>query len=317
MNPLAIVERMQAASSSALRDQIVYEAFLAGHWEFFQLARRSLDPFITFGVSRVAALIEDDGLAGDLTTAEFLALADRLYHRQLTGDDARSAIVEAAQRCNFQVWNSLYRRVLLKTLPVDARSYRRVLGKLADYPHSDQCRVATLFWQVVQPAQGKLIGRKFIDGLPEGDRVLAVLNKDSTPMFCTDRQSIDRPDLDRLLEPLFQRLPVSVVFDGIVQDGRYAVFDVIDFADYRRGESPTTLRERHRVLTTLQETGYLPKGMSVIPKVEVDCDQPDRETILQAIKDRFRADGMTTVVSKAVDAGYNGKRKTTWHRLAD
>jgi hypothetical protein len=318
MTALEIVGRMQAALSSAARDQIVYDAFMAGEVGFFQLARRSLDPLITFGVTKVAALVEDDGLEGDFTAADFLALADRLYHRQLTGDAARIAIVDAAQRCSFRVWNLLYRPVLLKSLPVDGRSYGRVLTKLADYPQTAACMASNLFWQVVAAPPTKLVGRQFVDGMIDGERILAVLNKDSTPLFCTDRERVERPDLEPLLQPLFQRLPVSLVFDGIARDGRYHVFDVIDFADYRRGGTSTPLRQRHRVLTTLQEAGYLPKGMSVIPKVEVDCDQDNGAPIVCEIAQRFRADGMTTIVSKTADAGYSNKRKSTaWRRIGD
>jgi hypothetical protein len=317
INTLEIVGRMQAALTSAMRDQIIYDAFMAGNVEFFQLARRSLDPLITFGVTKVAALVEDDGLEGDFTVADFLALADRLYHRHLTGDAARTALVAAAQRCNFRLWNLLYRPVLQKKLPIDGRSYGRVLTKLADYPQTAACMASTLFWQVVAPP-AKLVGRQFVDGMTDGERILAVLNKDSTPLFCTDRQRIDCPALDHLLQPLFQRLPVSVVFDGILKEDRYHVFDVIDFADYRRGGTATPLHERHRVLTTLQEAGYLPNGMSVIPKIEVDCDQLDGAARVHKIAQRFRADGLINVVSKAVDAGYNNKRKSTaWRQVSD
>ncbi|RYE92534.1 MAG: hypothetical protein EOO77_46665, partial [Oxalobacteraceae bacterium] len=133
VDSLSIINKLAQTASRIDKEQIILSAFMEGNREFFIAARLAYDPLITFGVAKVAS-VEDDGTVGDYSFSDFLALADKLYHRQLTGHAARDAIIDAALRCDAKVWNGFYRRILLKDLKagVEEKTINKVLKRIGD-----------------------------------------------------------------------------------------------------------------------------------------------------------------------------------------
>ena len=133
MQPLSVMQRLAATNSRTEKEQVVIDAFMKDCEQFFVGARLALDPLITFGVKKVAEILDEDDAPGDITFNDFLELAHKLRHRELTGNAARDAIHTMASRCHVPTWNKFYRRILLKDLGVgvDESTINKVLTKLS------------------------------------------------------------------------------------------------------------------------------------------------------------------------------------------
>src|SRR6185437_7204779 len=133
MQPLHVIQRLAATNSRIEKEQIVIDAFMKNCEQFFVGARLAYDQLITFGVKKVAEILEDDGSSGEIGFDQFLELAHKLRKRELTGNAARDAIHDMASRCHVPTWNLFYRRILLKDLDVglDEGTINKVLKKLS------------------------------------------------------------------------------------------------------------------------------------------------------------------------------------------
>lgn len=319
-----VMLRLAATSSRTEKEQIIMDAFLTGNHDFFTGAKLAYDSMTTFGVKKVAEILEDDGAAGDFTFADFLTLASRLARRELTGHAARDAINAAAQRCHVQTWNQFYRRVLLKDLGVGVteKSINKVLKKLsASNPAAADLMIEVFSCQLAEDGnkdanRKHMRGRKYLDVKEDGARVITVLDKEQGIVSQCTREGLpidNFPTITDALLPLLPHLPGSVVLDGeIVAESfqtlmtqfqkkgglqntgiRLAVFDIIPLPDFRRGECPITQRERHSVLVGMEEAGLL-SGLTngavfVLEKIEVDLDTDEGRAAMNEFNKRVLA----------------------------
>ncbi len=114
MSAVDVLRRLSATTSRTEKEAIIEEAFRSVEREFFIGAQLAYDVLVTFGVQKVPEILEDDGAPGTFTCSNFLALAEKLRRRQLTGHAARDALMDAADRSHTDTWNVFYRNVLLK-----------------------------------------------------------------------------------------------------------------------------------------------------------------------------------------------------------
>ena len=61
MQPLFVMQRLAATQSRTDKEQIIFDALMNDCEQFFIGARLATDPLITFGVKKVAEILEDDG----------------------------------------------------------------------------------------------------------------------------------------------------------------------------------------------------------------------------------------------------------------
>ena len=348
MHPVDILQRLAATSSRRDKEQIILDAFLKGSHEFFVGVRLALDPLVTFNIAKVAEILEDDGEAGDFTFDDFLDLARRLRNRELTGHAARDAINAAAERCHVATWNGFYRRVLLKDLKAgaDEKTFNKVMRSLVPgYPEASDYLIPVFKCQLAHdgesPAhQKKVRGRKLIDVKLDGVRVLAVIDRDDAAITLFSRNGLaieNFPEVHAALRALLPRLPGSVVLDGelISPNGfqhlmtlarrkeyhadmatvRYAMFDIIPLADFRKAYCAKPQHERHKMLEILQESGLwaATEGrVAVIPQIAVDLDTPEGQAAFAEFNRQAIADGYEGIMIKDPDAPYEGKRSAAW-----
>lgn len=346
-------ERMQQIAATTSRndkEQLLFDAFAAGEWEFFSGCRLGLNPLCTFGVKKVAQIVDDDGL-GDYSFAEFTRLADQLSTRQLTGHAARDAIHAAAARCHASSWNHFYRRILLKDLNigVDDGTLNKVLKKLMP-THADAQRflVPVFKCQLAQDGedvqhQKKLRGRRLVDTKLDGVRILAMMDTHAgiVSLFSRNGQLIEGfPELYAVLRSVLTKLPGPVMLDGelISPKGfqhlmtlikrkdvhpdtaliRYALFDLIPLEDFRNGRSAKPQRERRTALEALHMSGYfidpeqLAKRLYVVPQIECDLDTADGQAAFAEFNRQAITDGFEGIMVKDPDAPYVGKRTDAW-----
>jgi hypothetical protein len=314
MQAFDVIEQLAIAPSRNRREQIILDAYSANCSDFFEAAQLAADPFINFGVTKVAEIIEDDGAVGNLTFADFRRLANRLRVQTLSGDAVRLAIREAAERCHTQTWNLLYRRILLKDLRVvDTTLLNRVLKRLG--PLGEQFCIPEFRCQTAMASRSKPVkGQYLVDTKLSGNRLLAVLDK--IPMLHKTSGAAERtcPALVQALQPLAARLPKPIVLDGVLAStGEYVVFDMIPLSDFRARLSTKTQLQRRVMLELLQTSGALSGvGVRVLPQIKVDFDTVEGNRAFAEFGQQALEQGHHAVVLKRADAPYQGKQNRAW-----
>lgn len=345
MDALTIVNRLVSTSSRLDKEQILFDAFMTGHREFFIAARLAYDPLITFGIAK-AARIEDenDEESGTFTFADFLALTDKLYHRELTGHAARDAINAAALSCHGPTWNRFYRPVLLKDLKagIEEKTINKVLTRI---PDAREFLIPIFGCQLAhdgaKPENAKRVtGRKMLDVKLDGVRLLSVLDKEAgvtTHFTRNGKQNDNFSEIREALDRVLERLPGGVVLDGEVtalsfqdlmtqvnrREGvdttqtKLALFDIIPLADFRNGTSRIPQEVRHQILVELvpllQElTGGL---VYVVPKVTVDLDTEEGQAQFAQFNKEAVEAGYEGIMVKDPEADYACKRTYAWLKI--
>lgn len=345
MNALDIVNRLTATSSRTEKEQIIFDAFMRGHREFFIAARLAYDPLITFGIKKVALIEEADDSDNTYEFSDFLTLADRLYHRDLTGHDARHAINAAASCCDMETWNGFYRRVLLKDFKagIEEKTINKVLGKIGE---DAQDYIIPIFaCQLAQDGADpknakKLSGLKMLDVKLDGVRLLTVLDKESgtvTQYTRNGKLNENFVEITDALKTILDELPGSIVLDGEItstsfQDlmtqinrrtdrdtskARLALFDVIPLGHFREGICKVPQEDRHQILTELVPVLQTATNglVYVVPKVTIDLDTPvGYEHFKQYNKEAVQA-GYEGIMVKDPTAPYECKRTASWLKI--
>lgn len=308
-----IIEKLETIKKRTEKEQVLFSAYMEGERNLFIGLKLAYDPLISFGISKIA-FIEDDDDIDDFSFDDFLVLANKLQTRQLAGNAARNAINDAANKCNVKTWNLFYRRILLKDMRIgiEAKTINKVLNKI---PDSDEFKIPLFGIQLAQDAK-KLSGIKLVDYKLDGVRLIAILDKTNgvSLFFRTGKQTENFPAIKQSLENLLHELPGSIVLDGEIVDrdfqtlmtqitrkeyntnnSRFAVFDIIPLQDFKNGYCGITQEKRHEALSELQTSGLLSKHCQnkvyVIPKTWMDM----------ADKDKFNEYN-----KMAIDAGYEG-----------
>ena len=351
MNAASIINALAATTKRTEKEQIITDAFMRGERDFFVGAKLAYDCLLTFGVKKVAEIgEEDDGDPGTFSFDDFLKLAEDLRTRRLTGHAARDAIHAAAERCNVSMWNTFYRRVLLKDLRcgIDTSTFNKVLKKLGDTNPDARSLIIPVFGvQLAQDGakpenQKRIRGRKMLDIKLDGVRLASILNREEgTVVQHTRNGAINEnfTEIREALHKLMDTLPGSVVLDGEItgknfqelmkqvnrRDGvntkqsRLAIFDIIPLTAFKAGICEIPQEMRHMILAQMETSGQFKATTNglvyAIPKITVDLDSPDdHQRFLDFNKQAIEA-GYEGIMLKDPDAPYELKRTFAWMKM--
>lgn len=351
MDAVSIINRLSRTTKRTEKEQILMDAFMKGHREFFIGAQLCYDILTTFGVQKVGEITdEDDGDAGTLSFSDFLDLANKLRTRKLTGYAARDAILDAADKCHIPTWNVFYRRVLLKDLKagIDVKTINKVLQKLA--PTQDDAKkyiIPVFSCQLAHDGmkpeyQKKLSGPKMLDLKLDGVRLLTILDKEEgtiTQYTRNGKINTNFSDIRESLIGIMNMLPGSVVLDGEVisssfQDlmkqinrkdnidtssSKLAIFDIIPLSAFKEGICKTSQEQRHEIISNLETTGLLrehTKGLVyVIPKKYVNLSTDEGKESFQEFNKMAIEQGYEGIMVKDPNAPYELKRSFAWLKI--
>jgi DNA ligase-1 len=352
MHAHELIARLADTPGRLDKEQIIRDAFLEGHRDFFTAAKIALDPLVTFGVKKVPLIDEaDDGVPGTLDLDGFLVLARKLIARELTGHAARDAIIDALNASNIGVWNGFYRRILLKDFKMgcESNTINGVLKKLAkDHPEAEDYVIPVFSCQLAQDGADEKHAKKLdsgtwlLDRKLDGVRLLTILDKDTGEVRQHTRNGKLNENFTEITEALAKLLPMlpgSVVLDGEVVStsfqelmtqvnrrsekdtgsAKLALFDIVPLADFLAGSCKKTQTERHSALAQLQTSGALQETCGdlvyVLPKILVDLDtQEGRETFTQFNRDMVEQ-GYEGIMCKRPEAPYTCKRRDDWLKV--
>ena len=351
MSAIDVIKALEATSSRTDKEQVLMNAFMTGERQFFEGAKMAYDILVTYGVKKVPEILEeDDGEPGTFSYDDFLSLAEKLRRRELTGHAARDAMLAAADECNITLWNTFYRRVLLKDLKCGAETstINKVLKKLSDSePEAKELIIPVFSCQLAQDGakpehEKKVKGRKMLDIKLDGVRLLAILDKDAgTVTLYTRNGKINEnfPEIQASLARLMQALPGSVVLDGEVvassfqelmtqvnrrsdvdtSSAKLAVFDIVPLSAFRAGVCDIPQEMRHIILSNMETTGQFKEHTDglvyAIPKVTVELDTPEGQATFAEFNRQAIEAGYEGIMVNDPEAPYELRRSFAWLKI--
>ena len=325
--PCDAVIRSLEEHSSRLNKEAIIEAE-KDNVELFEGFQLALSPFITFGVKKVPSFSGPDGQG--LPWVAFKELCELLRTRQLTGDDARSAIELALSASTAKQWNDWYRRILIKDLRcgVSEKTINKIKKNAVPL---FECMLA----HDGANHESKVTGKKLLEPKLDGVRALLVIDAEakSATIYSRNGKILENfGHITRGIEDNFELFERSIVIDGEVVsssfqalmkqvhrksdaeagDARLMAFDILPLSEFLAGKSTMGQRRRSNLLRSMKATLDKVGGIDIIPQVEVDLDSAVGELqFKQYNKDAIDA-GFEGIMIKDIDAPYVCKRHVAW-----
>ena len=325
--PCDAVIRSLEEHASRLNKEAIIEAE-KDNTELFEGFQLALSPFITFGVKKVPTFSGPDGQG--LPWVAFKELCELLRTRQLTGDDARSAIELALGASTQKQWNDWYRRILIKDLRcgVSEKTVNKVKKNAVPL---FECMLA----HDGANHESKVSGKKLLEPKLDGVRSLLIIDAEakSATIYSRNGKILENfGHITKGIEDNIELFERSMVIDGEVvstsfqalmkqvhrksdasaSDARLMAFDILPLSEFKAGKSTMGQRRRSNLLRSLKATLDKVGGIDIIPQLEVDLDTAVGEMqFKQYNKDAIDA-GFEGIMIKDIDAPYVCKRHVAW-----
>jgi len=315
---------------SRLNKEAIIEAEIDNEelFEGFQLA---LSPYITFGVKKVPSHGGPDGQG--LPWVAFKELCHLLSTRQLTGDDARSAIELALGASKKDQWNNWYRRILIKDLRcgVSEKTINKVKKNAVPV---FECMLA----HDGANHEKKIVGKKLLEPKLDGVRVVTIINAEAKTavMYSRNGKVLENfGHITKSIEDNIELFERSWVLDGEMvsssfqalmkqvhrkenaqtEDARLMLFDILPLSEFQKGKSVLGQRRRSNLLRGLKAKFDKIGSIDIIPQIEVDLESYVGELeFKQYNKDAIEA-GYEGIMIKDIDAPYECKRSASWLKM--
>jgi DNA ligase-1 len=296
--------------------------------ELFEGFQLSLSPFITFGVKKVPTHGGPDGQG--LPWEAFKELCHLLSTRQLTGDDARSAIELALSASTQKQWNDWYRRILIKDLRCGVSE--KTVNKIK--------KNAVPLFECMLAHDGanhekKVAGKKLLEPKLDGVRVLTIVDCEARTVVQYSRNGKVLENFGHITQGLLKHIDdfersfvldgeiVSTSFQALMKqvhrksdadasDAVLMLFDILPLSEFKKGKSTLGQRRRTKFLQQFKATFDKVGNIGIVPQTEVDLDTAvGQMQFVQFNKDAIDA-GYEGIMIKDVDAVYETKRSVSW-----
>jgi DNA ligase-1 len=313
--------------ASRLNKEAIIEAEI-DNTELFEGFKLALSPFITFGVKKVPSFSGPDGQG--LPWDAFKELCHLLATRQLTGDDARSAIELALSASTKNQWNNWYRRILIKDLRCGVSE--KTINKIK--------KGAVPLFECMLAHDGanhekKVAGKKLLEPKLDGVRALLIIDAGTKTATIYSRNGKILENFGHITSAveanieLFER---SIVIDGEVVsesfqalmkqvhrksdadagDARLMAFDVLPLSEFQKGKSVMGQKRRSALLRAMKPVLDKVGGIDIIPQIEVDLDTAVGELQFKQYNKDAIAAGFEGIMIKELDDVYVCKRSVSW-----
>jgi DNA ligase-1 len=347
------IEELENDNSRLAKEDVLEQAWVNGCTELFEGFRLAYDSMITFGVKKVPEIVELDDAPGEFNWVDFLHLAEQLRTRRLTGNAARDALREAAEKSNVLLWNKFYRRILLKDLRcgVSSKTVNKVLKKLGKTDKKALGYIIEEFEVQLATAEelANIAGEQFLDPKLDGVRITTVLDKENNDITLYTRNgkiNYNFNHVESSLRNILERIPTSIVLDGEMVsrsfqdlmkqvnrkktvdtlDARYAVFDILPLADFKKGICKMPLEERNEILVAMdamfqefcriqQKSGVEIANVYVIPKLLVDLNTEEGRRNMNEFNLQTLEAGYEGIMVKSPKSFYERKRNKNWLKV--
>lgn len=333
------IRRLEEHSSRLDKEAILEDAVNESVPEFFEGIRMALDPLVTFGVKQVPTKSSDQ-LGQGLSWEVFKDLAHKLIARELTGHDARDAILLAMDVATATQWNDFYRRILIKDLRcgVSEKTINKVVKKM----NRPELGISVFACQLSHDAanhEKKMTGKKQIETKLDGVRVLTVIQDDRVEMFSRNGKQFH--NFDHIIEEIrtvikTHPVPYSLVLDGEVVSSNFQdlmkqvhrkdnvkagdavlhLFDTIPLEHFQSGkwDKPQSFRSEITRYWVEQHKDVLEHVQALDCEI-VDLDTPEGEKRFTELNKAAVDGGYEGLLIKDPGAPYQCKRTHAWLKV--
>jgi len=330
IDPCYLVISSLEDHSSRLNKEAIIEAQM-DNTELFEGFNLALSPFITFGVKKVPTFTGPDGQG--LPWEAFKELCHLLSTRQLTGDDARSAIELALSASTEKQWNGWYRRILIKDLRCGVSE--KTVNKIK--------KNAVPLFECMLAHDGanhekKIVGKKLLEPKLDGVRVLTIIDSvaKTATMYSRNGKVLENfGHITSSIEANINLFERSIVIDGEVVsssfqalmkqvhrksnadagDARLMAFDILPLSEFQIGKSVLGQKRRSNLLRSMKTTLDKVGSIDIIPQKEIDLDSYVGELEFKQYNlDAIEA-GFEGIMIKDLDAIYESKRSASWLKM--
>ena len=338
MKPYEIIQQLFATNSRLEKIAILQRAAESGNAEFFAGVRLALDKDTKFYVKQVPDKSASDYSGDGLSWENFVALAESLSEREVTGNAAQDAIVVTMREATLVEWNMWYRPILRKDLRcgLDLSTLTAALGKDSEY-HVDsfKCMLAK---DSKDRLDKVLTGRKALDIKYDGVRTLAVYEPGKPIILYSRNGKVFRnfKKIEESLTKMLQGNRQPIVLDGEVvsasfnslmtqvnrksdanaDDALYVMFDIVPLQAFKEGLCKISYDKRQVGLSEFADhwLNELSNITRTTPKY-VDFDSPNGMSEYEALKIAVLEAGYEGLVVKDPDCFYHCKRHVGWSKI--
>ena len=334
--PWQVIKDLELHNSRLNKEDIIRVQAEAGNTEFFLGCKLALDAMVTFGVKAVSEKEKDEGQG--LSWTSFLQLADALMLRQLTGNDAQTAIAHARMKATKEQWNYWYRRILIKDLRCGVSD--KTLNKVVEKNYADYV-VPVFTCQLAHDStnhESKVAGEKLIEVKLDGVRVVAIVYPTGVVnLFSRNgKQLANFPLVEQQLARHAFMFAEPVVFDGEIMSASFQdlmkqvhrksdakaddavlnLFDLITLAEFQAGRGIHRQIDRSVTLAAWysQCAEHMP-NITIVGQERIDLREAAGQARFKQINQEAIDGGYEGIMIKDPEAVYECKRSASWLKL--
>ena len=337
--PQEVITKLEADNSRLAKELVLAGAMHEGLDEFFEGVKMALDPLYTFGVKKVPeSKVDGQGLKWEV----FKKLADQLHARELTGHDARDAILLTRDIATMEQWNKFYRRILIKDLRCGVSE--KTVNKVAkDFP---QYSIPIFTCPLAHDSanhEKKMIGKKQVEVKLDGVRVITIIQGDTShgnfsrvEMFSRNGKQFHNfghiiseieevikdnpPPYDLVLDgevmsANFQDLMKQVhrKSGGVAKDAVLHLFDMCPLSEFQKGiwDKPQSFRSQ-AVKAWVDQHRSILKHVQTLDWEDVNLDTQEGQDRFVELNKAAVDGGYEGVMIKDPEAVYECKRTHSW-----
>jgi DNA ligase 1 len=332
--PEIVIQQLEADNSRLAKEQILEQAMTEGLDEFFEGLKLALDKLVSFGVKQVPT--KDEAGGQGLPWAGFLQLAQSLQRREITGHDARDAIILAMTVATQDQWNGFYRRILIKDMRAgfDVKTVNKVAKKLKKPQYAIPVFECMLAHDSANH-DSKLEGTKLLEPKLDGVRAITVIDFENRSVTMYTRNGKELTNFGHITNSLLTHIDQferSYVLDGEVvsssfqalmtqvhrkddvqaSDARLMLFDMLPLFEFKQGVSTMGQRRRSAFLRTHKDLFTDIGNIDIIPQIEVDLDSFVGNEEFKDYNKKTVEAGFEGIMIKDPEAKYVAKRDVAW-----
>ncbi len=309
---------------------------------FLGFLKACYNPYVTFGVKQIPDTVGIVDAENPWT--EFNELMVQLSQRRLTGNAAREAIQEMAERFDSEEWNTFLAPVLRRDMRagISDKTINKICKKTDYEIPIFGCQLATNSegrpeMRGIKRLEPKLDGVRVLMMVIPSDSGVTVISFSRNGKVFENFTHIEEQVSLNWLKMIRQTKMAKQLSGGFVLDGEvigntfqelmrqarrkenvqaddsvFNIFDIVPLADFRRGHWNAQLSKRIEVLEAMRSVIDTMANVELLPHIMVDLDTAaGKDQLMRYAKDQVNA-GFEGIMIKDVDAPYECKRNTFW-----
>ena len=335
--PWDVIAEIETDNGKLFKEGVLIREAKAGNdvlFAGFQMAFHALN---TFGVRQVPFSATSTSMESTVGWDDFVALADALVKRELTGHAARDAIYDFMMACNTTEWDFWYRRILIQDFRAGfSKKTVKNAVKKAKTPHYDIPEFTCALAKDSGNNPKMLSGRKQIEVKLDGVRVLSVI-KQNGEVWQSSRNGKELKNFGHIKEELAvlcEEFTEDMVLDGEVMSSSFQdlmtqvnrktnvnaddavlhVFDIVPLAEFMAGKGTMPQSARSEWLRELG-SAYDFDSVRFLEHEIVDLDDEAGFEYLRKLNHDVLAKGYEGLLIKDPDEVYLCKRHKGWTKL--